>query len=102
MRRFWFKLEVLVKQALIAPILYLGPFSPIANFNESKCEQSEGERKCYFVDSQASNNWIALRVRNASHNFVFAESFGETVFKTGEFKCVSGDHCQTELYDYGM
>ena len=42
-----------------------GPFSPDPTFvNSSNCPASEGTGKCYFVDSQASNNWIAHRVRN--------------------------------------
>jgi hypothetical protein len=36
-----------------------------------------GGGKCYFVDSQASNNWIAHRVRNGTHNYVYAESYGK-------------------------
>ena len=36
-----------------------------------------GGGKCYFVDSQASNNWIAHRVRNSTHNYVYAESYGK-------------------------
>ena len=101
-----------------------------------------GEGKCYFVDSQQSNNWLALRVRNATHNFVYVESFGKTAMNMpitkdsekdsekdrvgqagqegqagqvvqvegkagrkgkakGVFKCVEGDLCQIEYYDYG-
>ena len=104
-----------------------------------------GEGKCYFVDSQQSNNWLALRVRNATHNFVYVESFGKTAMNMpitkhsekvsennrvgqagqeeqagqagqvvqvegkagrkgkakGVFKCVEGDLCQIEFYDYG-
>jgi hypothetical protein len=86
--------------------------------NQSDCAASEsttkgevGKGKCYFVDSQASNNWIALRVRNSTHNYVYVESFGAKAMHTptggnnpkgvGVFKCIEGDLCQTELYDYG-
>lgn len=72
--------------------------------NESGCPATEGatagqvgQGQCHFVDSTKSNNWIALRVRNATHNFVYAESFGPS----GKFMCAPGDFCQTELYDYG-
>eukprot|EP00039_Didymoeca_costata_P023725 m.8033 g.8033 ORF g.8033 m.8033 type:complete len:597 (-) comp3823_c0_seq1:58-1848(-) len=92
-----------------------GPFSPDANFQEAKCAGSEGENgvgngKCYFVDSQKSNNWIALRIRNSSHNVVFVESYGANAMSKpifgrngakGKFKCLPGDACQRELYDYG-
>lgn len=60
-----------------------GPFSPDPTFvNSSNCPTTEGvggvgEGKCYFVDSEASNNWIAHRVRNATHNYVYAESYGK-------------------------
>ena len=60
-----------------------GPFSPDPSFvNSSNCPATEGVGgvgggKCYFVDSQASNNWIAIRVRNATHNYVYAESYGK-------------------------
>ena len=60
-----------------------GPFSPDPTFlNASDCQATEGVGgvgggKCYFVDSQASNNWIAHRVRNATHNYVYAESYGK-------------------------
>ena len=60
---------------------------------------------------QASNNWLALRVRNATHNFVYVESFGAKAAQAavpggaagakGVFGCLAGDFCQTELYDYG-
>jgi len=86
-----------------------GPFSPIPSFNEADCEASEGEGKCYFVDSEASNNWIGIRVRNSTHNFMYVESYGSQAMHTatpngagkGIFKCLDGDHCQLELYDYG-
>lgn len=65
--------------------------------------------KCFFVDSEASNNWIALRVRNTTHNLIFVQSFGanatsRTTFDgagKGVFECSSGDLCAHELYDYG-
>jgi N-acetylglucosamine-6-sulfatase len=92
-----------------------GPYSPDPTFNESDCPASEGVGgvgggKCYFVDSQASNNWIAHRLRNATHNYVYAESYGKQAMHTatpgdpsgkGVFKCIDGDDCQRELYNYG-
>ena len=58
--------------------------------------------------------WLqALRVRNATHNFVYAESYGRQAMQapapwdggggngTGVYKCLPGDDCQWELYDYG-
>ena len=42
-----------------------GPYSPeprTVDNNSSNCAATEGEGLCYFVDSKASNNWIALRV----------------------------------------
>ena len=65
-----------------------GPFSPDPTFlNSSNCPATEGvggigEGECYFVDSQASNNWIAHRVRNATHNYVYAESYGKQAMHT--------------------
>ncbi len=54
------------------PVAYgTGPYKPNASTTpEAKCAQTEAAPggQCYFVDSQASNNWIALRVRNATHN----------------------------------
>jgi len=92
-----------------------GPFTPDASFtNESACAATEGvgpvgKGACYFVDSKASNNWIAIRVRNSTHNFVYAESYGAQAMATatggsagqGVFKCMDGDFCNRELYDYG-
>lgn len=69
-----------------------------------------GNGSCYFVDSQQSNNWLAHRVRNATHNYVYVESYGAQAMMMvtpgeptgkGVFRCISGDHCQWELYDYG-
>ena len=61
------------------------------------------------MDSQESNNWVALRVRNATHNYIYVESFGSKAMNAptpggagkGIFECLEGDLCQTELYDYG-
>ncbi len=95
------------------PLVYgTGPYKPNASrVPEDKCAATEGGAggKCYFVDSEASNNWIALRVRNATHNFVFVQSFGAgAVAKRtfdgsghGVFLCQPGDFCASELYDYG-
>ena len=88
--------------------LAAGPYAPNPSLipNETDCSATEGEGLCYFVDSQASNNWIALRVRNATHNFQYAESFGSLAMHTptpgdpngiGIFKCLPGDDCQLEL-----
>jgi hypothetical protein len=75
-----------------------------SRLNSSECAATEGrtagsvgQGQCHFVDSTKSNNWIALRVRNATHNYVYAESFGPS----GQFKCLPGDFCQKELYNYG-
>ena len=110
------------------PILYgAGPWTKDASFNKSDCSASEGKTvgevgkgSCWFVDSTASNNWIALRVRNATHNFVYVESYGYRALTApapmassshmvdtnatkpkGVFACLQGDFCQTELYHYG-
>lgn len=104
------------------PVVYgHGPFTPVAvNASEKSCAASEnksvgrvGAGECYFVDSTESNNWIAIRVRNATDNFVYAESFGAQAMNTpilgpsgmvmgkGIFKCLEGDLCQHELYHYG-
>jgi len=62
------------------------------------------------VDSTASNNWVALRVRNSSHNLVFVQSFGSGAVEAptfdggggvGVYQCLPGDLCANELYDYG-
>eukprot|EP01079_Euglenida_sp_SAG-EU17-18_P007187 gene7187-1285_t len=91
-----------------------------SSITESACAATEnktaphiGEGQCYFVDSQQSNNWIAIRVRNRTDNFVYVESYraqamqtpikdpkGNTIGK-GVFQCLPGDLCQHELYDYG-
>lgn len=58
------------------------------------------------------SNWLAIRVRNATHNFIYVESFGSGAASAaapgapggkgkGVFECVEGDLCQTELYEYG-
>lgn len=86
-----------------------GPYSPLPGFKEEDCRASEGEGKCFFVDSEASNNWIGIRIRNASHNVMYVESFGsQAMARTtpdgagkGIFKCLDGDVCHLELYDYG-
>ena len=95
------------------PVVYGdGPYKPAASSTaEAACAATEAAAggACYFVDSTASNNWIALRVRNATHNFVFVQSFGKNaVAKTtfdgggrGVFECQPGDLCAHELYDYG-
>ena len=93
------------------PAYTSGPFSPDASMKEAGCEASEGEGKCYFVDSKADNNWIALRIRNSTHNIQYAESYGKAAMNAsvpgrpgavGVFKCVLNDeHCIRELYDYG-
>lgn len=95
------------------PVKYgTGPYKPAASSAaESKCAGTEvapgGE--CYFVDSTASNNWIALRVRNSTHNLVFVQSFGTNAMAAptfdgkgvGVFLCQAGDLCAHELYEYG-
>jgi hypothetical protein len=46
-----------------------GPYSPdpsTVDNNSSNCAATEGEGLCYFLDSKASNNWIALRVSETS------------------------------------
>lgn len=93
-----------------------GPMSMDPKMSASACEASElttpgvvGEGKCWFVDSQASNNWIALRIRNSTSNLLYVESFGKLARKArtftgdgvGVFKCLTGDQCNWELYDYG-
>ena len=95
------------------PVVYgTGPYKPTTSTTtEARCASTEVNPggKCYFVDSTASNNWIALRVRNASDNFIFIQSFGtnavsKTTFDgagTGVFLCQSGDLCGHELYQYG-
>ena len=79
------------------PLVYgTGPYKPNASrVPEDNCAATEGGAggKCYFVDSEASNNWIALRVRNATHNFVFVQSFGanavaKTTFVSANLHCV--------------
>jgi hypothetical protein len=65
------------------PVVYgEGPYATDPGMDEKKCAASEtatpgkvGKGKCWFVDSQASNNWIALRVRNATMNVVYVESY---------------------------
>jgi len=97
-----------------APVYGQGPFSTDPNFNENNCAATEnqtvgtvGNGKCHFVDSQESNNWIGIRVRNATHNFMYVESFGAKAVNAplptgkGVFQCLEGDLCQKELYDYG-
>lgn len=95
------------------PVTYgTGPYKPAASqVKEAKCAATEvtpgGE--CYFVDSESSNNWVALRVRNSSHNLVFVQSFGKNAVAKptfdggglGVFECQPGDLCAHELYDYG-
>ena len=91
------------------PLVYgAGPSATVSPM-PLDCEEvtsKTGESKCYFVDSQASNNWIAIRVRNSTHNFVYVESYGAQALKTplpdgrdsiGVFKCLEGDLCQWEL-----
>jgi hypothetical protein len=60
------------------PVVYAaGPFAPSPEQSKSSCIQDSvsatlpGTGKCYFVDSKLSNNWVAIRVRNATHNFVY-------------------------------
>lgn len=100
-----------------APTYGAGPaiIDPTGRFtNESDCPATEGVGGvgggvCSFVDSLASNNWISIRVRNATHNFVYVESYGKQAMAAptsgapgkGVFKCIAGDFCQKELYDYG-
>lgn len=91
----------------------VGPYKPEASQTaRADCEASETSGpggKCYFVDSFASNNWIAHRVRNDTHNYIFVQSFGSgAVAKTtfdgggvGVFECQEGDECANELYHYG-
>lgn len=69
------------------PLVYgSGPATANPHFQEKNCPATEeknmsavGDGECYFVDSMLSNNWIALRVRNSTHNYVYAESFGAKV-----------------------
>ena len=98
------------------PMYGNGPYKrSSATLREGECGATEldkpnavGEGKCYFVDSQASNNWVAIRVRNATHNFMYAESYGKKAMAakvpgggTGLFACLPGDFCAKELYNYG-
>jgi hypothetical protein len=100
----------------VKPTYGKGPFSTDPAMNESNCPATEGSDGvgagvCYFLDSTASNNWIANRVRNATHNYMYAESFGAKAMHAlvpggsptakGVFQCLDGDFCQWELYDYG-
>ncbi len=100
----------------LKPTYVKGPYArPGSTIKPADCPASEGvggvgNGSCYFVDSQQSNNWLAMRVRNASHNYVYIESFGVRAMNTstpgdpdgkGVFRCLAGDHCQHELYDYG-
>jgi hypothetical protein len=92
-----------------------GPYKPISSSNvtQDHCGATESNGpggKCHFVDSMASNNWVALRTRNASHNFIFVHSFGKGAVKKptfdgggaiGVFACQDGDFCQNEVYHYG-
>jgi hypothetical protein len=50
------------------------------------------------------------QIRNATHNLIYAESFGARAMATptpgdpsgvGVFRCLPGDDCQMEVYDYG-
>eukprot|EP00316_Scyphosphaera_apsteinii_P023593 CAMPEP_0119331290 /NCGR_PEP_ID=MMETSP1333-20130426/80277_1 /TAXON_ID=418940 /ORGANISM="Scyphosphaera apsteinii, Strain RCC1455" /LENGTH=595 /DNA_ID=CAMNT_0007340855 /DNA_START=21 /DNA_END=1808 /DNA_ORIENTATION=- len=103
------------------PVRYgAGPWTNNPSFTKSDCPASEGttagevgKGSCWFVDSQASNNWLALRVRNSTHNFVYIESYGYRALTAtapvqggashakGIFACLNGDFCQSELYGYG-
>jgi N-acetylglucosamine-6-sulfatase len=95
------------------PVKYgTGPYKPASSTTpEAKCAGTEVAPggKCYFVDSEASNNWIALRVRNSTHNLVLVQSFGANAMTAptfsgdgrGVFVCQPGDLCASELYDYG-
>jgi hypothetical protein len=95
------------------PVKYgTGPYKPASSTTpEAKCAGTEVAPggKCYFVDSEASNNWIALRVRNSTHNLVFVQSFGSNAMNAptfsgkgkGVFLCQPGDLCAHELYNYG-
>jgi N-acetylglucosamine-6-sulfatase len=93
-----------------------GPMSNDRKMTAKSCEASElttpgvvGEGKCWFVDSKASNNWIAIRIRNSTSNLLYVESFGANSRSTktftgdgvGVYKCIAGDACNWELYDYG-
>ena len=95
------------------PVEYgAGPYKPAASATkEAACARTEAAPggECYFVDSLASNNWIALRVRNSTHNVALVRSFGAHAVGapafagkgTGVFVCQPGDLCADELYDYG-
>lgn len=97
------------------PVVYGdGPYKPEnSGTPEAKCAATETSGpggECYFVDSEASNNWIALRRRNSTHNTVFVQSFGASARTAptydkggavGVFACLPGDLCAHELYDYG-
>ena len=90
-----------------------GPYKPFnSNEIEINCAETETNGqggKCYFVDSTASNNWIAHRVRNATSHYIFIQSFGLKARSiatydgngVGVFKCLKGDLCANELYRYG-
>ncbi len=97
------------------PVVYGdGPYKPASSHTaEAECAATEASGpggQCYFVDSEASNNWIALRTRNSTHNTVFVQSFGSGARAAptydgggavGVFACLPGDLCAHELYDYG-
>ena len=93
--------------------VYVGPMAKDPNMASAQCVASEldtpgaGEGKCWFVDSKASNNWLALRIRNATANLLYVESFGEQATaarfreRKGGIQVPHRDSCQWELYDYG-
>ena len=95
-----------------------GPMANNPTLTKEQCEQSElktlgevGQGSCWFVDSQTSNNWIALRIRNDTHNVLYVESFGLNSLThptydagkkgVGVYSCLDGDQCNLEYYDYG-
>jgi len=98
------------------PTYGAGPFAIDASMKAEECPRTEnhtvgevGKGRCWFVDSQESNNWAAVRVRNATHNYIYVESFGSKAMNAptpggpgiGIYECLEGDLCQTELYHYG-
>eukprot|EP00041_Stephanoeca_diplocostata_P016366 m.321999 g.321999 ORF g.321999 m.321999 type:complete len:588 (-) comp20343_c0_seq1:248-2011(-) len=97
------------------PVYGHGPATVNPQFDTKHCPATEnstvGNGPCHFVDSTQSNNWIGVRVRNSTHNFMYAESYGSQAMNMqhhaltgpwkGVFKCIAGDYCNRELYDYG-
>jgi arylsulfatase A-like enzyme len=51
------------------------PRGPEGSNQTAKCVESEGvgDGNCYFIDSQQSNTWRALRILNARENITYVE-----------------------------